>query len=67
MLSVQSAQYKLQGSIISTYQTRIYQATTLLDLKNASKTMFSEVSELLFPDEAFTLGKKIDPQDMPRQ
>ncbi len=29
--------------------------------------MFSEVSELLFLDETFTVGKKIDPQDMPRQ
>ena len=66
MLSVQSAQHKLQGSIISKYQSKIYQATTLLDLKNASKTMFSEVSELLFLDETFTLDKKIDPQDIPR-
>jgi hypothetical protein len=67
MLSVQSAQHKLQGSIISTYQSKIYQATTLLDLRNASKIMFSEVSELLLLDEVFTVGKKIDPQDMPRQ
>ncbi len=29
--------------------------------------MFTEVSELMFPDEAITLGKKIDPQDMPKQ
>ena len=29
--------------------------------------MFSEVGELLFPDEAFTIGKSMDPQDIPRQ
>lgn len=29
--------------------------------------MFSEVTELLFPDEEFTLQPKPDPQDIPKE
>ena len=68
MLSVQSAQQKLQVDIISTYMQKIYQATTLLDLKTASRVMITDVTKLLFPGQEHAISSNVaDPQDMQKE